>query len=107
MREIAKVESHGMWHKVMIGDFMVSQSHEELGEFAREEADGINKALAPLVEKADAYDKMKERAESQVEALGEFIKCHAEGGFVQPDEEVIQKAKAALALHEEAKKGKQ
>lgn len=29
-------------------------------------------------------------------SLGELLTCHAEGGFVEPDKEVLDKARAAL-----------
>lgn len=33
-----------------------------------------------------------------VAALSDFVKCHAEGGYVLPDYDVIAAARAALAL---------
>ena len=49
-------------------------------------------------EEADANTNLIAAAPMLFEALSELLKCHSEGGFVQPDQPVLADAEMALAF---------
>ena len=104
------VEVSGSWGIVGGGWLLLSMPSKELAE---EGAKQINKALAPLVAKAASADRLGEALKPFVEAF-EIDFVTRSGEIVDSPEklwgplvEIYRKHKAALALHEEAKKGKQ
>ena len=58
-----------------------------------ERAQGAEADLANMLLRVERAEALSARLHS---ALTDLVQCHAEGGFVQPDDEVLNAARCAL-----------